>query len=76
MGDKYLRTLLVAGMTLLIKRVKRKPETANPRLVALLACKPVRVATVVMANQTARVVWAIMVRGETYRAGHQPRLAA
>ena len=76
MGDKYLRTLLVVGMTSLIKGVKRKPETADPRLVALLARKPVRVATVAMANHTARVAWAIMARGETYRAGHQPRLAA
>ena len=76
MGNKYLRTLLVVGMTSLIKRVKRKPETADPRLVALVARKPVRVATVAMANHTARVVWAIMVRGETYQAGHQPRLAA
>ena len=73
---KYLRTLLVVGMTSLIKGVKREPETADPRLVALLARKPVRVATVAMANQTARVVWAIMARGETYRARHQPRLAA
>jgi transposase len=76
MGDKYLRTLLVVGMTALIKRVKRKPDTADPRLVALVARKPVRVATVAMANHTARVVWAIMVRGETYEAGNQPRLAA
>jgi transposase len=76
MGDKYLRTLLVVGMTSLIKGVKRKPETADPRLVALLARKPTRVATVAMANRTARVVWAIMVRGETYQARHQPRLAA
>ena len=76
MGDKYLRTLLVVGMTSLIKRVKRKPETADPRLVALLARKPVRVATVAMANHTGRVVWAVMTRGETYQAGHQPRLAA
>lgn len=76
MCDKYLRTLLVVGMTSLIKRVKRKPDTADPRLVALLARKPVRVATVAMANQTTRVVWAIMARGETYRARHQPKLAA
>ena len=76
MGDKYLRTLLVVGMTSLIKGVKRKPDTADPRLVALLARKPTRVAIVAMANQTARVVWAIMVRGETYQAGHQPKLAA
>jgi transposase len=29
-----------------------------------------------MANKTARVIWAIMARGETYRAGHRPALAA
>jgi transposase len=29
-----------------------------------------------MANKAARVVWAIMARGETYRTGHQPALAA
>jgi transposase len=56
MGDKYLRTLLVVSMTSLIKGVKRKPATADPPLVALLARKPTRVATVAMANQTARVV--------------------
>ena len=62
------------GITSLIKRVKRKPDTADPRLVALLARKPVRVATIAMANHTARVVWALMVRSETYQAGHQPGL--
>ena len=46
------------------------------RLADLLARKPTRVATVAMANKTARVVWAIMARGETYRTGHQPALAA
>jgi hypothetical protein len=33
-------------------------------------------ATVAMANKTARTIWAIMTRGEIYRAGHQPVLAA
>ena len=41
-------------------------------MAALLARKPVRVATVAMANKTARMIWAIMVRGEVYRADHQP----
>lgn len=76
MGDKYLRKLLIVGMTSLVKQVRYKPDAVDPRLVALLARKPVRVATVAMANKTARIVWAIMVRGETYRAGHAPALAA
>jgi DNA invertase Pin-like site-specific DNA recombinase len=36
---------------------------------------PVRVATVAMANKTARIVWAIMASGETYRAAHRPAKA-
>jgi len=75
MGDKYLRKLLVIGMTSLVRRAKCKPETVDPRFVALLARKPMRVATIAMANKTARAIWAIMARGETYRAGHTPPLA-
>ncbi len=41
---------------------------ADPRVAALLARKPLRVATVAMANHAARAIWAIMIRGETYRA--------
>jgi len=75
MGDKYLRKLLIVGMTSLVRRAKYNPKAVDPRLADLLARKPVRVATVAMANKTARIVWAVMARGETYRAGHQPALA-
>jgi transposase len=76
MGDKYLRKLLIVGMTSLVRRAKHNPRTIDPRLANLLARKPVRVATVAMANKTARTIWAIMTPGETYRAGYQPALAA
>ena len=76
MGDRYLRKLLVIGATSLIRRAKHKPEAADPRLLALLARKPARVASVAMANKMARVVWAIMARGETYQARHVPNIAA
>jgi transposase len=75
MGDKYLRKLLIVGMTSLVRRAKYNPATIDPRLADLLARKPTRVATVAMANKTARVIWAIMSRGETYRTGHRPTLA-
>ena len=71
MGDKYLRKLLIVGMTSLVRRARHHPKTVDPRLADLLARKPVRVATVAMANKTARIVWAIMARGETYRADHR-----
>jgi transposase len=76
MGDKYLRKLLIVGMTSLVRRAKYNPKTVDPRLADLLARKPVRVATVAMANKTARVIWSIMARGETYHADHRPALAA
>jgi transposase len=76
MGDKYLRKLLIVGMTALVRRAKYNPEKIDSRLAALLARKPIRAATVAMANKTARTIWAIMARGETYRAGHRPALAA
>jgi transposase len=76
MGDKYLRKLLIVGMTSLVRRAKYNPGKIDPRLADLLTRKPTRVATVAMANKTARIIWAIMTRGETYHAGHRPALAA
>jgi hypothetical protein len=64
MGDKYLRKLLIVGTTSLVRRAKYNPKTVDPRLADLLARKPVRVATVAMANNTARIVWAVIARGD------------
>ncbi len=67
MGDKYLRRLLVIGMTSRVRRTRSHPERADPWLLSLVARKPARVATVAMANKTARVVWAVLRRNEPYR---------
>jgi transposase len=68
MGDRYLRRLLVVGMTSLVRRARAKPASVDPRIVAMLARKPARVVTVAAANRAARVAWSIMARGGTYRA--------
>lgn len=68
MGDRYLRRLLVVGMTSLVRRARTAPSSVDPRIVAMLARKPARVVTVAAANRTARVVWSIMARGGVYRA--------
>ena len=68
MGDRYLRRLLVVGMTSLVRRARIQPASVDPRLSAMLARKPARLVTVAAANRTARVAWAIMTRGGTYRA--------
>lgn len=68
MGDRYLRRLLVVGMTSLVRRARAAPSSVDPRIVAMLARKPARVVTVAAANRTARVAWSIMTRGGVYRA--------
>lgn len=68
MGDRYLRRLLVVGMTSLVRRARTNPCSVDPRIPAMLARKPARVVTVAVANRAARVAWAIMTRGGAYRA--------
>ena len=64
-GDGYLRRLLVNGA----RALTRWWRTRSPWLAGLLARRPVNVAAVALANKLARIVWAVMVRGEIYRAG-------
>ena len=65
-GDRYLRQLLVVGALAVVKHAQRN-GTRQPWLVQLLARRTTRVATVALANKTARIVWAIMSTGEAYR---------
>ena len=74
MGDN-LRRLLVIGATSLLRQYKNRPEKAPAHVASLLARKPMRVVTVAMANKTARIIWALMTRKETYRTAHVPALA-
>jgi transposase len=76
MGDRYLRKLLVIGATSLVRRAGHTPKSVDPRLADLLARKPVRVATVAMPNKMARIVRAVLTRGEVYQRSHTPMLAA
>jgi len=64
-GDETLRHLLVCGAMALIRQAK--PRRSSAWLLALLARKPKKLAAVALANKTARIAWAVMMRGETYR---------
>lgn len=65
-GDRYLRQLLVVG-ALAVVRYAQRNGTRRPWLVQLLARRTTKIATVALANKTARMVWAIMSTGEPYR---------
>ena len=68
MGDGYLRRLLVVGATSVIRRAGTNTSATGDWVRRLLERKPARVATVAMANKTARIAWAVLARSETYRA--------
>lgn len=68
MGDGYLRRLLVVGATSVVRRASRSPSATGAWVRGLLERKPARLVTVAVANKTARIAWAILARGETYRA--------
>jgi transposase len=64
-GDESLRRLLVLGATAVIQQAK--PGRTSPWLLQLLERKPKKLAAVALANKMARIVWAMMATGETYR---------
>jgi transposase len=68
MGDGYLRKLLVVGATSVIPRARTGALASAPWIRSLLERRPSRVVTVAMANKTARIIWAVLARGDVYRA--------
>jgi len=67
-GDRYLRTLLIHGARALLYRQGR--GRAHPRAAwaaRLVARRGPNVAAVALANHNARVLWALLSRGDGYR---------
>lgn len=62
-----MRKLLIVGAMAVIRHARRQPEK-HPWLIQLLARRPAKLAAVALANKTARIAWAMLVRGEDYRA--------
>jgi transposase len=71
-GDRYLRRILVVGAIAVLARARQQPEK-HPWLTQLLARKPFKVVAVALANKMARIAWALLAKGGTYRP---PGLAA
>ena len=65
-GDRYLRKLLVVGATAVVRHARTHPDK-NPWLTKLLAKKPAKLVAVALANKMARIAWAILAKGGTYR---------
>src|SRR5262249_56168009 len=76
MGDQYVRKLLIVGMTAVIRSARRTKAPSFAWVNALLERRPARLGPVAPANKAARIAWAILIRGETYRAATITRAAA
>ena len=66
-GDKYIRRLLVLGATSIVRFARTKPTRLSAWINGLLERRPTRLVTVAIANKLARIAWAVMARGESYR---------
>lgn len=71
-GNGYLRRTLYLGAKSRLAQAKRNPAKADPKLLLLLAEKEFNVAAIALANQMARTIWALIVRGGAYVANHRP----
>src|SRR5580698_8988694 len=66
-GDRYLRRILVVGACAVLRYARQQPQK-YPWLTQLLARKPFKVVAVALANKIARIAWALLAKGGTYRA--------
>ena len=65
-GDRMLRALLISGASAYLRH-QRTRGVSDPWLRDLLARRPYKVVMVALAAKTARIIWAMLVKGEPYR---------
>jgi hypothetical protein len=74
-GDRYLRSLFMAGALAVIRYAKIHGCKHRPWLTTLLAWRPTKVAAIALANKIARMAWAegeqhVMQSRSIRRSGH------
>jgi transposase len=67
MGQRDLRRLLVICASSIVRWAVRRPGHGGAWLAQMLARKPRQLVTVALANRMARIAWALMTKGGTYR---------
>jgi transposase len=68
MGERTIRRLLIIGASAVVRQACMRGAPEGTWLARMLARKPRMLVTVALANKTARIVWALLARGEVYRA--------
>ena len=69
-GDTYLRTLLIQGAKSAVMTAHRRQDRISQWAVALRERSGWQKAVVALANKNARILWAVMTKGEAFDANH------
>lgn len=69
-GDTYLRTLLIQGAKSAVMTAHRRTDRISQWAVALRERSGWQKAVVALANKNARILWAVMTKGEAFDANH------
>jgi transposase len=72
-GERTIRRLLIIGANAVVQQASRRGAPKGSWLAQTLARKPKMLVTVALANKMARIIWALLVKGGTYRT---PAVAA
>ena len=66
-GERTIRRLLIIGASAVVQQASRRGAPKGSWLAQMLARKPKMLVTVALANKMARIIWALLVKGGTYR---------
>jgi len=69
-GDTYLRTLLIQGAKSAVMTAHRRQDKISTWVVALRERSGWQKAVVALANKNARILWAVLTRGQAFDANH------
>jgi transposase len=67
MGERTIRRLLIVGASAVVRWAGRREAPAGSWLGQMLAREPKMPVIAALANKTARIVWALLVKGGVYR---------
>jgi transposase len=66
-GDRYIRTLLIHGARSVVRYAEKKTDPRSRWINGIKARRGANAAAVALANKNARILWALLSRGEAYR---------
>jgi transposase len=68
MGERTLRRLIIIGCSAVVLQASKRGAPSGSWLEQMMARKPRMLVTVALANKTARIIWAVLMKQEEYKA--------